>query len=450
MNGIRTLLNVQDLEALQRRAAGTTSPVPASGFERQPVHTVYGGAHLFRADTAPKLGAIALQLMRRYAPDPSEFARALGTDPADETAKIVHRRVHDKLTHQPVEDYRIDFEDGYGERPDAEEDEHAARCARELARGIEQATLPPFIGFRIKSFARRTRRRALRTLDVFLSTLAEATDGVAPPALVVALPKVSDRESVESFVASIEMLEQRCGFDAGSVRIELMIETTRAIIGDDGNCPLPDLVRAAGGRCAAAHFGAYDYTAACEITAASQRLHHEACVFARQMMHAALAGTGVRLVDGATNLLPVEPHRSHDPTALTETQRRENEQAVHSAWRLGSDNIRRSLAGGFYQGWDLHPGQLPVRFAATYRFFLEGAAQASARLRQFIDRAAQATRLGGVFDDAATGQGLLNFFHRALDCGAIHQDQLDALGLSEREVRTKSFLEIIATRQRAT
>ncbi len=106
-------------------------------------------------------------------------------------------------------------------------------------------------------------------------------------------------------------------------------------------------------------------------------------------------------------------------------QRDENRAAVHHAWQLSHRHIRHSLEGGFYQGWDLHPAQIPVRFATCFAFFLEGFAPAAERLRNFIEKAAQATLVGDVFDDAATGQGLLNYFLRALNSGAIDVADLE-------------------------
>ena len=50
---------------------------PGESGKRQPVHTVYGGAHLFRAEAAPKLGGLALKSLEQYAPDFVSFARAL-------------------------------------------------------------------------------------------------------------------------------------------------------------------------------------------------------------------------------------------------------------------------------------------------------------------------------------------------------------------------------------
>jgi hypothetical protein len=133
---------------------------------------------------------------------------------------------------------------------------------------------------------------------------------------------------------------------------------------------------------------------------------------------------------------------------LTDAQRTENMQAVHAAWKRHYDNVRRSLASGFYQGWDLHPAQLTARYAAVYAFFLEGLGPAAARLRNFLQQAAQATRIGMVFDDAATGQGLLNYFLRAIACGAIIEEEAIAMtGLSLDELRSRSFLKILEARR---
>jgi hypothetical protein len=215
-----------------------------------------------------------------------------------------------------------------------------------------------------------------------------------------------------------------------------------------GECNVLPLVKAADGRCIAAHFGTYDYTARCNIIAGHQHMRHPACDFAKNMMQVALAGTSVRLSDGATNILPVPPHRAvKDGLAITEQQKKENRAVVHQAWQLHYQNIQHSLHTGFYQGWDLHPAQLPTRFAAVYSFFLEGLDGASERLKNFVRRAAQATLVGEVFDDAASAQGLLNYFIRAVDCGAVLEEEAENLsGLTIAELRSGSFLEILRGR----
>jgi len=203
-----------------------------------------------------------------------------------------------------------------------------------------------------------------------------------------------------------------------------------------------------GGRCIAAHFGTYDYTASCSITAAHQHMAHPACDFAKHMMQVGLAGTGIWLSDGATNIMPVPPHRAAEGgPPLMPRQIEENRTVVHRAWKLHYDHIQHSLKNAFYQGWDLHPAQLPTRYAAVYAFFLDGLEAASERLRNFVAKAAQATLVGDVFDDAATGQGLLNFFLRAMNCGAItEQEALPLTGLTLQELRMGSFVRILKNR----
>ncbi len=461
------------LEAADRRFA---ERYPGEGGARQPVHTVYGGAQLFRAQSAKKLGELGLRALDAYAPDAVSFARAVGLPGAEtlpasldagrvaaeaaaadpETARRLHRpawladaiyrRVRDKLVREPVEDFRIDFEDGYGNRPDAEEDAEAGRTAKEVTLGMREGGLPPFLGIRIKPMTPELRGRSMRTLDLFLTTLARG--GEVPTPFVVTLPKVTMAEEVAAATAMLAEIETRVGLAPGSVKIELMVETTQSILGPDGRCPLPEFVAAAGGRCTGAHFGTYDYTASCSITAAHQHMGHPACDFAKHVMKVALAGTGVFLSDGATNVMPVGPHRASEGHTLSAREVAENAEVVRQSWRLHYNDVQHSLVNGFYQGWDLHPAQLPTRYAAVYAFFLDGLDAAAERLRNFVDKAAQATLVGDVFDDAATGQGLLNFFLRALNSGATTEDEVVRLtSLTRDEIATRSFVKILAGRR---
>ena len=161
-------------------------------------------------------------------------------------------------------------------------------------------------------------------------------------------------------------------------------------------------------------------------------------------MIVSLAGTGVHLSDGATNILPVAPHRGE---SLTAEQISRNFEAVHGAWLMGYRDNLHSLRNGIYQGWDLHPAQLVARYAAVYSFFLEGLEAASGRLKAFVKKAALASLFGDVFDDAATGQGLLNFFLRGIACGAITEAEALETGLSLEEIRSRSFYKILTGRR---
>jgi hypothetical protein len=415
---------------LRAAHAAFAARYPGERPDRQPVHTVYGGAQLFRADTAPKLGRLAMAALEQHAPDAATLARAF--DLAPELAEPVRTRVVDKLRTEPVEDVRIDFEDGYGTRPDAEEDGHAVAAAREVARGQAEGTLPPFLGIRIKSMTEDTRVRALRTLDLFLTAMLQATGGLVPAGFVVTLPKLQLPEHAAALADALDMLEPKLGLSQGALRFEIMVEQTQAVLDATGRIAVPALVAAARGRCVAAHLGTYDYTASCGVTAAHQHMEHPACDFAKHCMQASLGGTGIWLSDGATNVMPVGDRAT-----------------VHAAWRLQARNVRHSLVGGYYQGWDLHPAQIVARYVAVYAFYLESLAAATARLSSFVGKAAQATLVGGVFDDAATGQGLLNFFLRGLACGAVSESEARATGLTLDELRSRSFQRILAGRRAA-
>ncbi|HKC25331.1 MAG TPA: phosphoenolpyruvate kinase [Thermoanaerobaculia bacterium] len=412
---------------LARANADFAARYPGDSPERQPVHTVYGGAHLFRSDTAPRMGALARASLEKNAPDAATFASALGLPAA--FAGDVHALVVRKLETEPVEDFRIDFEDGYGNRPDVEEDGHAESAAREVAKGREGGTLPPFIGLRIKPFTEELRARSVRTLDVFLTTLLEG-GAPLPSGFRITLPKVTRAEQAAALGDLLGLLEPRLSLAEGSLLFEIMVETPQSILDADGRVVLPQLVAAGRGRCVSAHFGTYDYTAGLNITAAHQTMTHPACDFAKHAMQVALAGTGVTLSDGATNVMPVGDRAS-----------------VHRAWKLHYDHVRHSLEGAFYQGWDLHPAQLPTRYAAVFAFFLESAGAAKERLGNFVAKSAQATLVGDVFDDAATGQGLLNFFLRGISCGAIAEEDVLATGLTLEELRGRSFVKILRNRR---
>jgi citrate lyase beta subunit len=355
--------------------------------ERRPIHTAYIGAHLFRAGLAAEWGELALKALPDYAPEP----------PVDER---VLARVREKLRREPIEDLRIDFEDGFGDRPDDEEDGTARSAAALVAAGMTQGTLPPFLGLRIKALAGERAVRASRTLALFVTSLVERSGGKLPAHFTVTLPKVATVGEVTALVGLLEGLESRLQLGARALTLELMIETPQAILGPapDGGCPLPALMAATRGRCAGVHFGVYDYSAALEIAPAQQRLRHPACDHARHIMQVALAGTGVVLSAGSTNVLPVPP-REH----------------LLRAWRLHFEDVQHSLANGFYHGWDLHPAQLVTRYVAAYAFF-----------RECLEPSAA----GNVLEDPAARGVRVSLIRRALDCGAISEAEARAAGLT--------------------
>ena len=430
------------LERLAQANSRFDQRYPAETGQRQPVHVVYGGANRFKADTAAKLGAIAVATFERFVPDAATLAGVTGMDRA--TAEVVHPRVRAKLGREAVEDFRIDFEDGYGYHTDAEEDAHALEAARQVANGMRGKTLPPFTGIRIKALSSALWRRAMRTLDLFLTSLLEDT-GELPANFVVTLPKVTAAAQAATLHEMLSQMEARFQLHPGSIRMELMMEAPQLVVNERGVCAIPELIEAASGRCRGLHFGPYDYTTAVGIPGSHQSLHHPACDFARHMMQSATAGTGVMLSDGPTKVIPIPPHRG---TGLTAEQEAANREAMHRAMRRHYDDVQRSLHHGFQQGWDLHPAQFPMRYAAVYSFFLEGLDAAAGRLRNFMDAAAQATTLGTVFDDAASAQGLLNFFLQGQSCGAFKEAEIATTGLTGEELRTRSFSRMMEQRQR--
>ena len=349
---------------------------PARVAHGQPVHTAYVPADAFGADTAREWGTAALSLLHAHAPGPD----ALGVD--DE----VYARVVAKLEREPVEDLRVDFEDGYGDRPADEEDRHARAAGIALSSPTTRAS-----GLRIKSFEPATRARALRTLDLLLSSA-----GRVPEGFVVTLPKVSAPEQVRAIDEVCSAVDET--FSGAPLRFELQVETPAAV------ARMAEIVAGAGGRCAGLHYGTYDYSAALGVAAAHQSLDHPVADHAKAVMQVAAATAGLRVVDGSSNVLPV------GDTAQ-----------VRAAWALHMRLVDRSMRGGIYQGWDLHPGQLVSRYAAAFSFYRNGFEAAASRLSDYYARVS-----GGVLDEPATARALAGYLARGLDCGALDDAEVRA------------------------
>jgi citrate lyase beta subunit len=362
------------LRELDRRLARAdhelSSRFPGGRRSGRPVHTVYVPADAYDADTVTAYGQEALSVL-------DQCADVLNAD--DE----VRDRARVKLSTEPVEDLRVDFEDGYGMRPARDEDADARRVA---------SALPPTrsYGIRIKSLEPATRARGLRTLEVFLSAAARVP--------VVTLPKVTSVAQVEAMVFACEWFENT--YAAGPLRFELQIETPQSVLGPDGTALLARMIHASAGRCAGLHYGTYDYSTALDIAPAHQSMEHPVADYAKAVMQAAAAGTGVPVCDGSTNVLPIGPHATE-------------------GWMLHARLVRRSLERGFYQGWDMHPAQLPSRYLATYAFFREGAPMAIERLRAYVGDGTS-----GHLDEPATAAALAGFLLRGVDCGALDLAEL--------------------------
>ncbi|MGO1508916.1 MAG: DUF6986 family protein [Microbacterium sp.] len=389
-----------DHARIAARLAGTDELLerayPGDDGSRQPVHTVYVPADRFTPDLAAEWGQAALA-----AASDAGGLEALATRVGirSDVVPEVAERVRRKLEAEPIEDLRLDFEDGYGDRGDAE-DADAVTAATRVHEAVSAGSAPPFIGIRFKCFEQPTRERGLRTLDLFLGTLIDR--GGLPDGLVLTLPKVSTVAQVEAMVEVAELLERAHGLDAGRIRFEVQVETPQLVLGAEGSSPLAQLPLAAPGRITSLHYGTYDYSASLGIAAAYQSMEHPAADLAKQLMQLAVAGTGIRLSDGSTNILPIGDR-------------------AEEAWALHARLVRRSLERGFFQGWDMHAHQLPTRFLATYAFYREGFAPAAARLRAYLSKDA-----GAVLDEPATARALAWFVLRGVQCGAIGVDEIRA------------------------
>lgn len=416
------------------------------GTARQPAQVMYERAPQFTASNARRYGSLALRALEEYAPDWVTFARAVGL-PESRVAESVYARVVEKLRREPVEELRVDFEDGYGVHPDGDEDTLAAVVAGEMARALDAGTLPPFPGIRIKPLNESMGARGLRTLGILVHALLSETGGRLPPGFGVTLAKVTVPEQVAFLVDALGQLERALGLAPGAVAFDVMIETPQLVLDARGESGLPKLLSAAGGRLTAAHVGTLDYTAGCGIAPGLQLPRHGAMDFLRHAMQAALAGSGVRLADGATaSPLPLPRHRPAGGRALTAVEAGENRAAVHRGWRQHFGDVQHALAAGFYQGWDLDPAQLPTRYAATFAFYLGGLDAAAAQLRALAERAARTIAVRGALppDDAAAGQSVLNFILRAVDCGAVtEREARAATGLTDEQLRGRSFAGVV-------
>lgn len=374
---------------------------PGDRGVRQPVHTVYVPADRYDAETVSAWGRQARAVLEEHGGGPGGFGDVLDLPTA--LAEEVYDRVYAKLGVEPIEDLRIDFEDGYGQRSEEDEDAAVKAAAEALTRSLRDGVAAPFHGIRFKSFEAPTRARGVRTLCRFVGGLAAA--GALAEGFVVTLPKVTSVDQVEAMAVACAAVEEAHGLAPRSLLFEIQVETPQSVLGPDGTVLIARMIHAADGRCSGLHFGTYDYSASCGIAAAYQSMEHPVADHAKAVMQVAAAGTGVFLSDGSTNVLPVGDRDS-----------------VHAGWRLHARLVRRSLARGFYQGWDLHPAQLPSRFAATYAFYREGLPSAASRLRAYLGGGDS-----GFLDEPATAAALAGFVLRGVECGAVDQSEVERL-----------------------
>ncbi|TXG92304.1 aldolase [Rhodococcus rhodnii] len=362
---------------------------PGDDPQGQPLHTVYVSAADASPDTPREWGTQALDLVERT----TSALTALSDD-------AVVDLVRETLTRRPVADLRIDFEDGYGWRGNAVEDDAARAAGATLATLAADPAGPRSLGIRAKGLAPHERARGIRTLELVL----DGAGGV-PAGFVFTVPKLRAPEQVPAVVALCEALEQAHGLPERSLRFELQIESPQAVIAADGTVTVAKAIHLADGRATGLHYGTYDYSAACGIASKFQSLDHPVADHAKAVMLVAAAQTGVWVSDGSTQ---VTPQGTDD----------EIRRAIDRHFRL----VTRSLERGYYQGWDMHPGHLATRYLANFVFFRDALSAAAPRLQAYLDRQG-----GAVMDEPATAQALAAVVLRGLAAGAFTADDVLAL-----------------------
>ncbi|RPA57827.1 aldolase [Gordonia oryzae] len=359
---------------------------PGDRAEPQPVHTVYVSAADVDVDTPRRWGTAALAL-ESSAPTVADLA-------GDEVREIVRTR----LAVNPIEDLRIDLEDGYGWRGDEREDADARRAGQILTRWVaDRPHAPRAAGVRAKGLGAYERARGIRTLELVL----DGAGGV-PSGFVVTVPKLRDVRQVDAITVLCEEFERAHGLTEASVRVELQIEIPQAVLGPDGRATLAQAIHRGGRRIWGLHYGTYDYSAACGIVSAQQSLEHPVADHAKAVMQVAAAQTGVWISDGSTQVMPTgEPEQ------------------IDAALRRHHRLVTRSLERGFYQGWDMHPGHLVTRWLAVVGFYRSAMPAAASRLQAYFER-----RSGDVVDEPATAMSLALVIRRGLAAAAFTVDEV--------------------------
>ena len=386
-----------------------TDRYPGDRVERTPVHTVYVPADRYDAGTPRAWGREALDLLDRFAPTADALADATGL--ATERVADVYDRVRAKVASEPIEDLRVDFEDGYGRRADGVEDADLARTLAAYDGQRADGTLPAWWGIRFKAFEGPTRERGVRTLARFLERTC--TDGEVPVGLTLTLPKVTSVDQVRAMALALDRIEATLGLPDHVLGFEIQIETAQAILAADGTAAVAAMVHASDRRASSLVYGTFDYSAGLGIAAPYQAPDHPAADHAKAVMQVAAAQTGVTVSDGATNVVDF---------SATET--------AGATWALHTGLVLRSLRNGIYQGWDMCPGHLVSRYLGTYLFFREALHPAAARLAAYLARVE-----GAVMDEPATARMLASALLRGVRCGAVDAAEVQELaGVSVEEL----------------
>ena len=295
-----------------------------------------------------------------------QLCRTVGVP--DHLVAAVAERAEAKLAAEPIEDLRLDFEDGYGAAADDVEDADAVAVADRLADARGRRAGPGLRGSALQVL--RGADPAPRAADLGpVPQLAAGALGRAAGRPGDHLPEGQHGQPGRGDGGRLRGVRDRGRAAGRKTRFEIQVETPPLILGADGTAPVAAAIHAGAGRVTSLHYGTYDYSASLQVSAEYQSMEHPVADYAKDVMQAAVAGTGVHLSDGSTNLLPVG-----------------TDEQIQAAWQLHHRLVRRSLERAIYQGWDLHPAQLPTRFIANIAFYREGFDRAAARLHAYLTK----------------------------------------------------------------
>jgi hypothetical protein len=375
---------------------------PGGALLGQPAHTVYVSAAFAKPGVCGAWGRAALASLDAHAPTPAALAAAVGL-PVD-AVRDAWPLLRDVLASRPIQDLRVDLEDGYGPHTDAEEDAETDRAAATLLAESVDPAGPVRLGIRHRSLEVATRARAIRTFDRLVGRLTEG--GGVPTGFVVTMPKVVHLDQVRVYVELLRALEKAHRLGDGTLVFEIQVETPQTILAADGTLPLAPMIDAAEGRCTGLHYGTYDYSAALGVSAEHQNAWHPVAQTAKAVMRLAAAQTGVEVSDGSTNQLPVG-----------------DTSTVHANWKVHADLVAGGLADGIRQGWDLHPAQLVTRHLINIVTLRRRLPAALDRLRIYFGADPLS---GATVDEPATAQALAADVLRAVTTGAATAAEVEA------------------------
>jgi citrate lyase beta subunit len=411
--------------------------IPSIQVTERRFHTFYGGAHLFKETTFSRMTQLGQQGFERFFATPKALGDwydlvfhvpadnvkiegalrqgSVGFSEADLTQ--LHTLLKACISRQFLEDYRIDFEDGYGVHEPTEELAQAERSAKVLAQVLASAPsleALPNVGIRLKPFSGGQAAHSVRLLGHFFETLQANVSLEKLPSFWVTLPKCRMAAEGVKLAQLLESLEVALGLASNTFGMELMFETLEGIqaLGNRDFVQhwLPEVADGCCQRPTALVLGTFDTCAEWGIASRNQGHQHPLMDYVRLQALGWGNQIGAQVVDSITRTVP---QLSMDGEPL----------AVHGR------HVAHSLALGVSAGWDIHPLQVLARHAVRLAMVFSGLSAALERLERFLTARTHASRVGAGFDDLATVRGLVLQLEQAERLGLVSVQQIIAQGV---------------------